>query len=82
MFPTTPEEARAWKPIVRRVALHRQVLAVARTRIEGAWAAYIAPVPGMNHDDEEDEVLRHGSKLLEDVAIALFPIFQDIPYAR
>ena len=81
-FPTTAEEALAWTPIISRVALHSQILAVAKTRVEGAWAAYIAPVPGMNHDNEYQEVLRSGNKLLEEVARCLFPCFNDIPYAR
>jgi hypothetical protein len=57
------------------------VLAVARSRIEGAWAAYIDAVPGVRHEDEVDLVLDHGAKL--DVAIAreMFPFFADLPYA-
>ena len=82
MFPKTPEEARCWQPIVRRVALHSQILVVARTRIEGAWAAYIGPVPGQNHDHEFEQVLREGNKLPKEMACYLFPQFADIPYAE
>ena len=82
LFPSTPEEAKVWEPIVRRVALHRNILVVARTRIEGAWACYIGPVPGQNHDNEMAEVFDHGNKLPEPMARYLFPSFKDIPYAE
>ena len=49
-------ECEAWRPIVRRRAIASRVLVVARTRIEGAWAAYVDAVPGMNHDAEFEEV--------------------------
>ena len=81
-FPTTREEAANWKPTVRVRALSRQVLAVARTRIEGAWAAYCDAVPGIKHDDEFEQVLLDGSKLPEHVAAAIFTEFAQIPYAR
>ena len=80
-FPVTPSECDNWKPVIFRSALHYKVLCVATTRIEGAWAAYCAPVPGSNHDNEMDEVLRQGSKLYEPVARALFPRFDGVPYA-
>ena len=80
-FPRTPEQAKEWKPIVHRAALHYQVLCVATTRIEGMWSAYCAPVPGANHDNEMDEVLRLGSKLREDVARVMFQRFKGVPYA-
>jgi hypothetical protein len=38
-------------------------------------------VPGKNHDDECQEVLRQGSKLCADEARLLFPEFKDLPYA-
>lgn len=78
----TPEEARAWTPIVRRLALHRQILAVARTRIEGKWAAYIAPVPGVDHSIEQGDVLSTGRKLPESIARCMFGQFDELPYAR
>lgn len=81
-FPETPAEAADWTPDVRVVALDRTVLAVARTRVEGAWGAYIAAVPGLNHDDEFDAVLREGGKLHEPIAMAIFPTFAAIPWAR
>jgi hypothetical protein len=71
-----------WKPIVRRHALAMCVLAVARTRIEGAWAAYIDAVPGNDHGREAAEVLAHGDKLGESVARILFPEFVELPYAE
>ncbi len=81
-FPDNPIDRDAWKPIVHRRALHHDVIAVACTRAEGAWAAYIGAVPGQNHDDEQDAVLREGGKLPADVAKVLFPRFALIPYAK
>ena len=81
LFPENPGEAREWRPVVRRVALSSHVLAVARTRIEGAWAAYIDAVPGLNFDYEMDEVLLTGQKLSEATARHFFPMFPNIPYA-
>jgi hypothetical protein len=80
-FPTTPDEARAFQPLIQRRALHRCVLAVARSRIECAWAAYIANVPGYDHAAETEPVLDTGDKIPEAVARALFPIFEGVPYA-
>jgi len=81
-FPTTPEEAQAWKETFTRRALHFQVLVVAKTRIEGAWAAYIFPVPGQNHDREWPAWETDGEKLPKGVALAIFPEFEGLPYAR
>ena len=81
-FPTNPEEARAWSPYQRNHALAMTVLAVAHTRVEGAWCAYINSVPGMNHRAEEQAVLDNGEKLGEEIALALFPELRGVPYAR
>ena len=81
-FPNTPTEALEWKPTIYKYALHSHILVVARTRIEGKWAAYINLVPGVDHDDEMDAVLDLGRKLPETVARALFPCCRDLPYAR
>jgi hypothetical protein len=57
-------------------ALDSKVLAVA---VQGGhpleWAAYIGAVPGENHLAEYEAVYRHGSKLSEKVAQAIFPYF-------
>jgi len=81
-FPETPEEAKLWEHKVIVRALQYQVLTVAHTRIEGMWCAYCAPVPGLSHDSEWQEVLQNGSKLIEKYARSIFPEFADIPYAR
>lgn len=81
-FPNTREAALEWKPGYARLALARQVLAVATTRIEGAWCAYIDAVPGRNHEEEFAEVLLSGVKLPENVALAIFPRFEGVPYAK
>jgi len=81
-FPETEEESKDWKPFYTYRALHSQVLVVAKTRIEGKWAAYCAPVPGIDHQEEMKEVFRSGSKVFEDYAKAMFPRFAGIPYAK
>lgn len=67
---------------VQWIPLARRVLVVAAPRVEGAWKAYIDAVPGMNHPEEVDEVLRVGATVPEAVARAMFPSFEDVPYAR
>jgi len=71
-----------WEKMTQHRGMSMKVLAVANTRIEGAWCAYVDAVPGMSHEDEAAEVLAHGSKLDEDVARALFPGFRDLYYAQ
>ncbi len=68
-------------PTIRRRALATRVLVVARTRIEGTWAAYCDAVPGDDHDREEHAVLNHGTKVHEPWARVIFPEFDDVPYA-
>lgn len=70
-----------WAPTVAFVALNKDVLAVARTRIEGSWSAFCAAVPGKRHEQEIEAVLDYGAKLPECVARVLFPTFEG-PYAR
>ena len=82
-FPETAEEIGTWAPTIHLMALHMQVLTVAITRIEGTWTAYGGPVPGLDHNLEYEDVLKHGSNVSEDVARALFEGhgFEDVPYA-
>lgn len=80
-FPDTASEAVSWKPISTHRALACRVLVVAHTRIEGAWCAYIDAVPGHDHAIEAEEVFRHGTKLPEYLALAIFPRFEGIRYA-
>ena len=70
-----------FKHYVRLHALAMRVLAVAHTRIEGTWCAYINAVPGQDHSGEYQEVLRHGDKLAEKIALQLFPELEGVPYA-
>jgi hypothetical protein len=82
-FPETREEAETWEPRFGYRALHRNVLAVMKTREEGTWKCYIVPVPGQNHDREMMELWRtEGAQADEALARALFPYMNDIPYAR
>jgi len=79
--PATPETYGTWQPVIRWKALNRDVLAVANSRCEGAWCAYIGAVPGMHHDNEWQEIRAHGGKLSEHIARVIFPEFEG-PYAR
>ena len=81
-FPRNGEEAETWQPYSLQRALASRVLAVAKTRVEGAWAAYIDAVPGQDHEREVDEVLRSGVKLPEGVALEVFPQFDGVRYAE
>ena len=81
-FPKSVEEAHAWEPIIRRRALHRNILVVAKTRVEVGWKAYCGPVPGVNHDNEWQEVARTGTDIGEILARAMFPEFEGVRYAR
>jgi hypothetical protein len=81
-FPKSVEEANAFEPFVTRYALAHDVLVVMRSRIECAWAAYCGAVPGHDHDVEQEEILREGTKLPEKIARVIFPQFKDIPYAH
>lgn len=81
-FPETKDEADRWQPMRVNRGLAQRVLAVAQTRIEGAWSAYIDAVPGKRHDEESGAVLEHGQKLSEAVARAMFPMFDQIPYSE
>lgn len=81
-FPKSQEEAQNWTPQIRHRALSRNVLVAARTRIECAWVAYVDAVPRRDHDFECGNVLKHGAKLPEKVARALFPQFDEVPYAE
>lgn len=80
-FPDTPAEAHEWQSVLSYTALASRVLAVAQTRVEGSWAAYIDAVPGYSHRMEYEEVLRVGNKLPAAIARVLFPRFTEIPYA-
>jgi hypothetical protein len=81
-FPETLEEAQGWTPTSTRRMLHRQVMCLARTRVEGKWCAYCFPVPGINHDNEEYLWENEGVKLPKEIALILFPYFEGIPYAK
>ena len=77
----TPEEAKTWQPRIIWMPLASRVIAAAKSRIEGKWAAYCDAVPGIEHRKEFIRVLEYGDKLAEWKARALFPEFKDLPYA-
>lgn len=81
-FPKDMAEANHWKSHIIVRALAERVLAVAKTRIECAWAAYVGDVPGLVHDAEWFCVLIAGAKLDEPVARSIFPELSEVPYAR
>lgn len=56
------------------LALHREVLVVAKANKDaGDWKAYIASVPGQNHDEEWRDALANGDPLPQDLAEFMFP---------
>ena len=67
--------------IINWKALDIKVLVVAVKRVEGYWCAYIKDTPGDSHERELERVLAWGSKLSEEIARAIFPIYAEIPYA-
>lgn len=73
-FPEPPE--------IRHRALSAYILTVARTRVDGTWAAYVGVVRGLDHRMERHGVLELGTKLDEKVARALFPEFDGTSYAH
>lgn len=79
-FPETPEEANEWEEQVCVEALHSRILVVAKTRIEGAWSAYIFPVAGMDHREEWHAWKADGNKLESAIAKAIFPQWSELPY--
>ena len=81
-FPRNSRDAQKFEAAVFHTALSVNVLAVARTRIEGAWAAYIGVANSYRHEDDRDSILNYGAKLREPVARAIFPMFKGVPYAR
>ena len=62
--------------------LARDIVVVARSRIEGTWKAYIASTEERSHKDAIPEVLAHGTAVREPIARYLFPHFKDLPYSR
>ena len=82
-FPKSVPEANEWEAHIRYRALSDScVMVVAVTRIECAWRCYIGAVAGMNHDREWQAVRDYGGTLPEEVALAIFPEFKGVPYAR
>jgi len=72
-----------WKAEIRIMYLQNsEVMIVARTRIEGAWAAYIDGVAGVSLETDTKHVLEYGTKMIENLARGYFPEFEDLPYAR
>ena len=80
--PENQSECRGWEPQVAVFALSSKVLAVANTRVEGCWKAYIDAVPGKNHDEEWKDVRGRGVALPHEIAKVIFPGFAAIRYSN
>ena len=72
----------SWTPVISRYSFSPNVMAVARTRIEGAWAAYIDAVQGLSFQQDQKHVLDRGTKIPENFARAIFPQFKELPYVQ
>ena len=80
-FPKSAEEAKAFRPRVRHIALASRVLVASITRVECTWRAYCDAVVGWKHTEEVRGVLDHGDTVPERIARAMFPEFDEIPYS-
>jgi hypothetical protein len=81
-FPQTESERESWTPRTGYRALDSKVLVVFRSRIEGAWAAYVGAVEGRSHRAEWPGVLDSGTKLPEHLARGVWGCFENVPYAE
>ncbi len=77
----TAADANAWKRDVQVIALSSKVLAVAATRSDGTWKAYVDAVPGMDHDHEWARVLSQGCPMMERWARGIFPRLKGMRYS-
>lgn len=76
-------EGPVFTPIIDYTYLAPQVVAVAQTRIEGTFKAYVDAVPAsQNHEVCVKQVLERGTAVAEAVARCLFPRFNGLRYAR
>ena len=73
-------EGQEWSAKIARYSLSPNVMVVARTRIEGTWAAYVAAVPGQSLSEDEKLTLDNGTKLSEKIARAIFSTFEEMKY--
>lgn len=80
---STREEINTWEPTMWVRGMHTHVVAVGRSRIEGAWACYIVWLPKScdNHLRGAEEHWGDGAKADEALARLLFPQFEGVPYA-
>ena len=76
------EQEQQWRPRIARYSLGPNVMVVARTRIEGAWGAYCAPVQGLSISHDEKFTLDNGTKLPEKIARAIFDQFEELKYVQ
>lgn len=67
------KENKKMNPKIEKYVFASRVLAVAVEGAVGDWAAYIGDVNGENHDQEQYEVARIGTKLPQEIAETIFP---------
>ena len=66
--------------VVDYQTLSPNVLAVARVRADKTWTAYIGATSEPDHRTAIWYVLSHGSPLPEGIALAIFPLGQNLTY--
>ena len=71
-----------FEPQIFSRSLARNIVVVARTRIEGSWKAYIGSTDEGSHKDAIPDILAYGTAVTESLARTIFPLFKDVPYAR
>lgn len=80
-FPTCREDFERWRAEIHYRVLARDMLLIARTRVEGRWRCYAVTVAGQNHDIEASTAWQRGTAVTEAIARAAFPRFAHLPYA-
>ena len=75
-------EAMDFTPRITHAWLAPKVLAVATTRIDGTWAAYVDSVTGQTGRLDIEAVLDHGATLNKAVASVMFPGYEHLEWFR
>ena len=82
LFPANRVAGCIWEPAIFHRSVGPEIVAVAKSRIEGKWRAYIATTTEANHDNAIEATINWGIPVDEKLARGLFPVeFTEVPYA-